>query len=78
MVKKEVNENGVGGANTPPHTRPQSVADGKTSQIVATLSRIIKNTTKVKRGAQEFLEVPKAQLRRVVKELRRVVEESTQ
>jgi hypothetical protein len=78
MVEKEANEKGVGEANTPPHTRPQSAADGKTSQIVATLSRIIENATKVKRGAQDFLEVPEAQLRRVVEELRRVTEESTQ
>ena len=60
MVEKEVNENSVGGATIPPHTRPQSAADGKTPQIVATLSRIIENTIKVKRGAQDFLEVPKA------------------
>ena len=60
MVKKEVNEKGVDGATTPPHTRPQSAADGKTSQIAATLSRIIKNTIKVKRGAQDFLEVLEA------------------
>jgi hypothetical protein len=78
MVEKEANEKGVEEANTPPHTRPQSAADGKTSQIVATLSRIIENATKVKRGAQDFLEVPEAQLRRVVEELRRVTEESTQ
>ena len=60
MVEKEANENGVGGATTPPHTRPQSAADRKTPQIVVTLSRIIKNATKVKRGAQDFLEVPEA------------------
>jgi hypothetical protein len=78
MVEKEANEKGGEEANTPPHTRPQSAADGKTSQIVATLSRIIENATKVKRGAQDFLEVPEAQLRRVVEELRRVTEESTQ
>ena len=51
MVEKEANENGAGGADTPPHTRPQSAADGKTPQIVVTLSRIIENTIKVKRGA---------------------------
>jgi hypothetical protein len=60
MVEKEATEKGVEEANTPPHTQPQSAADGKTSQIVATLSRIIKNTTKVKRGAQDFLKVPEA------------------
>ena len=32
----------------------------------------------MKRGAQDFLEVPEAQLRRVVEELRRVTEEPTQ
>jgi hypothetical protein len=78
MVEKEANEKDVEEANTQPHTRPQSAADGKTSQIVATLSRIIENATKVKRGAQDLLEVPEAQLRRVVEELRRVTEESTQ
>ena len=78
MLEKEANEKGVDGATNPPHTQPQSAADGKTSQIAATLSRIIKNATKVKRGAQDFLEVPEAQLRYVVKELRRVTEEPTQ
>ena len=78
MVEKEANEKGVNGATTLPHTQPQSAADRKTSQIAVTLSRIIKNATKVKRGAQDFLEVPEAQLRRVVKELRRVTEEPTQ
>jgi hypothetical protein len=77
MVEKEANGKGVDAANTPLHTRPQSAADGKMSQIVATISKIIENAVKVKRGAQDLLEVPEAQLRRVVEELRRVTEEST-
>jgi hypothetical protein len=75
MVEKKANEKDANEVETPLHTRPQSVADGKTSEIVATLSKIIENAIKVKRGAKDLLEVSEAQLRRVVKELRRVIKE---
>ena len=74
MVEKEANEMGVnrGGQPPPPHQQP--AAEGKLSELAATISKIIENAVKVKRGAQDLLEVPEAQLRRVVEELRRVTQ----
>jgi hypothetical protein len=78
MVEKEATEKDARGGGTPPHTRPQPAADGEIPQTIATPSKIIANAVKVKRGPQDFLEVPEAQLRRVVEELRRVTQRPTQ
>jgi hypothetical protein len=72
MVEKERNETGVNRGGTPPQPHPPPTAEGKLSEIAVTISKIIENAVRVKRDALDLLEVPEAQLRRVVEELRRV------
>ena len=78
MVEKEQNQDSANRGGTPPQTRPQPVANGKISELVETLNRIIEEAVDVKRGAQSVVEVPKGlELRRVVEELRRVTKQKT-
>jgi hypothetical protein len=76
MAEKEGNEDGANRSETPLHARQQPTTGGELSELAATISKIIENAVKVKRGAQDLLEVPEAQLRRVVEELRRVTQQN--
>lgn len=75
--KRRVEEKDGGGPK--PH-QPQSLpkTGGKIPQIIASLSRIIEKAVTVRRGEEAFLEVPNEALRRVVEELRHVVETAHQ
>jgi hypothetical protein len=60
MVKKERNEAVVNRGGPPLQPHPPPVIEGKLSEIAVTISKIIKNTIKVKRDTLDLLEVPEA------------------
>jgi hypothetical protein len=60
MVEKEGNEKGVNRGGGPLQARQVAAADGKISETIVTISNIIENAVRVKRGAQDLLEVLEA------------------